>query len=110
MPESHRLQSVQAPIIPVIADLIQAHPGTISLGQGVVNYGPPSTAIAEITRFLAEPANHKYQGVSGTPSCGSASPKKLAAENCICVGDAHGNRLMVTAGGNQDSDSIADQG
>jgi aspartate/methionine/tyrosine aminotransferase len=67
MPESHRLQSVQAPIIPVIADLIQAHPGTISLGQGVVNYGPPSTAIAEITRFLAEPANHKYQGVSGIP-------------------------------------------
>ena len=42
MPESRRLQSVQAPIIPVIADLIRAHPGTISLGQGVVNYGPPS--------------------------------------------------------------------
>ena len=101
MPESRRLKSVQTPIIPVIAELIRAHPGTISLGQGVVNYGPPSTAVMEITRFLAEPANHKYQGVSGILPLRERIMQKLAAENCIDVGEAHGNRLMVTAGGNQ---------
>jgi aspartate/methionine/tyrosine aminotransferase len=101
MAESRRLKAVQTPIIPVIAGLIRAHPGTISLGQGVVNYGPPSAAVAEITRFLAEPGNHKYQGVSGIPTLQEAIAQKLAAENCIDVGDAHGNRLMVTAGGNQ---------
>jgi aspartate/methionine/tyrosine aminotransferase len=101
MAESRRLKAVQTPIIPVIAGLIRAHPGTISLGQGVVNYGPPSAAVAEITRFLAEPGNHKYQGVSGILTLQKAIAQKLAAENCIEVGDAHGNRLMVTAGGNQ---------
>ncbi len=101
MAQSHRLQAVQTPIIPAIADLIRAHPGTISLGQGVVNYGPPPAAAAEIARFLAEPENHKYQGTSGVPALLDAIAGKLADENGLRVGDAHGNRLMVTAGSNQ---------
>ena len=36
-----RMQAVQQPIIPVVGELIRRHPGTISLGQGVVHYGPP---------------------------------------------------------------------
>ena len=98
--ESHRLRAVQSPIIPVIADLIRAHPGTISLGQGVVCYGPPPAALAQLERFLAEPANHKYQPVAGIPALLEAVTQKLAAENGIAVGPAHGNRVMVTAGGN----------
>lgn len=101
MSESRRLHSVQTPIIPVIADLIRAHPGTISLGQGVVNYGPPPAAVAEIAQFLAEPENNKYQGVFGLPTLLEAISQKLATENRFSVGAAHGNRLMVTAGGNQ---------
>jgi len=101
MHESVRLAAVQAPIIPVIADLIRAHPGTISLGQGVVNYGPPPAALEQITRFLAEPSNHKYQPVVGIPALVDALEQKLAAENNVRVGVAHGNRTMVTAGGNQ---------
>ena len=100
MPESRRLRAVQTPIIPVIADLIRAHPGTISLGQGVVGYGPPPAALAQIERFLAEPANHKYQPVAGIPALIAAIEQKLAAENGVRVGPAHGNRTMVTAGGN----------
>ena len=100
MTESQRLRAVQSPIIPVIADLIRAHPGTISLGQGVVGYGPPPAALAQIERFLADPANHKYQPVAGIPALVEAIEKKLAAENGIRVGPAHGNRTMVTAGGN----------
>ena len=48
MPESRRLQSVQAPIIPVIADLIRAHPGTISLGQGAERKHPFLDEIAPL--------------------------------------------------------------
>jgi aspartate/methionine/tyrosine aminotransferase len=99
MPESLRLRAVQAPIIPVIADLIRRHPGTLSLGQGVVGYGPPPGIHAHLERFLAEPANHKYQAVAGIPDLLSAITAKLAAENGIAVGAE--NRLMVTAGGNQ---------
>ncbi len=100
MPESSRLRAVQSPIIPVIADLIRRHPGTISLGQGVVGYGPPPAATEQIARFLAEPANHKYQPVAGIPPLLAAIDQKLAAENALLVGPDHGNRTMVTAGGN----------
>jgi aspartate/methionine/tyrosine aminotransferase len=100
MHDSSRLRAVQAPIIPVIADLIRAHPGTISLGQGVVAYGPPPAAVAAIEGFLGDAANHKYQPVAGIPALVSAIETKLAAENGLRVGVAHGNRTMVTAGGN----------
>jgi len=98
MQESQRLRAVQSPIIPVIADLIRSCPGTISLGQGVVNYGPPPAALDQISRFLAEPTNHKYQSVAGIPELLDAIGAKLAAENALSVGPE--NRLMVTAGGN----------
>lgn len=100
MHESSRLRAVQSPIIPVIADLIRRHPGTISLGQGVVGYSPPPGATEQIARFLAEPANHKYQPVAGIPPLLAAIDQKLAAENALLVGPDHGNRTMVTAGGN----------
>ncbi len=98
MQESQRLRAVQSPIIPVIADLIRSCPGTISLGQGVVNYGPPPAAVDQIARFLAEPVNHKYQSVAGIPALLAAIEKKLAAENGLTLGPD--NRVMVTAGGN----------
>ena len=99
MNESQRLRSTQSPIIPVIADLIRSCPGTISLGQGVVGYGPPPAAVAQLDRFLADAANHKYQPVAGIPALLSAIEQKLATENGIRV--AAENRVMVTAGGNQ---------
>lgn len=101
MRDSHRLQAVQTPIIPVIADLIRANPGTISLGQGVVNYGPPPAASVQIARFLSEPENHKYQATSGLPALLESLARKLSVENGVDVGAAHGAGLMVTAGGNQ---------
>ncbi len=99
--ESRRAAATQAPIIPAIADLIRRHPGTISLGQGVVGYGPPPAATAQIARFLADPGLHKYQPVAGIPALLEALAQKLAAENRIPIGESHGNRIMVTAGGNQ---------
>ena len=98
MQESLRLRAVQTPIIPVIADLIRATPGTISLGQGVVNYGPPPAALAQIPAFLADAANHKYQPVAGIPSLLQAIETKLARENNFRI--TAENRVLVTAGGN----------
>ncbi|MES2694870.1 MAG: pyridoxal phosphate-dependent aminotransferase [Verrucomicrobiota bacterium] len=100
MHESLRLRAVQSPIIPVIADLIRACPGTISLGQGVVGYGPPPAAREALARFLAEPANHKYQPVAGSPLLLEAISATLVRENCLRVGTATDAGLMVTAGGN----------
>jgi aspartate/methionine/tyrosine aminotransferase len=98
MQESHRIRAVQAPIIPIVADLIRTHPGTISLGQGVVNYGPPPAALERLTAFSSEPAHHKYHAVTGLPDLIAAIQAKLAAENQVRVDD--GSRIVVTAGGN----------
>ena len=89
---------VQAPIIPTVADLIRNHPGTISLGQGVVHYPPPPEAVGRLSRFLAEPEIHKYKPVQGIPPLLEAITEKLASENQIRLDGS--NVLVVTAGGN----------
>ena len=95
---SRRLRAVQTPVIPVVADLIRRHPGTISLGQGVVGYGPPPEALEQISRCLAEPENHKYQPVTGLPALLDAVEAKLQSENGLTLGDD--SRVVITAGGN----------
>src|SRR5262245_42151028 len=67
MPESRRMAGVQTPIIPVVAEWIRQSPGTISLGQGVVGYGPPPEALARVQGFGASPDDHKYKPVVGLP-------------------------------------------
>jgi aspartate/methionine/tyrosine aminotransferase len=98
MTESIRLKSVQAPIIPVIGELIRQNPGTISLGQGVVWYPPPPQAAAQLAGFLANPVLNKYQAVYGIPELLGEIERKLEAENRIEVGK--GSSLFVTAGAN----------
>jgi aspartate/methionine/tyrosine aminotransferase len=93
-----RMQAVQTPIIPVVAALIRKHPGTISLGQGVVHYGPPAEAIENIGAFLADPENHKYRPVQGIPPLVGALTHKVRSENGILM-DAR-NTVVVTAGAN----------
>ncbi|MCX5772665.1 MAG: aminotransferase class I/II-fold pyridoxal phosphate-dependent enzyme [Candidatus Hydrogenedentes bacterium] len=95
---NRRMLAVQAPAIPLVADLIRDTPGTISLGQGVVGYGPPPQAIERIRDFLANPQNHKYQAVHGVPELRAQIQKKLREENCVEVGPDRA--LVVTAGGN----------
>jgi aspartate/methionine/tyrosine aminotransferase len=95
---STRMQAVQRPIIPIVAELIRRHEGTISLGQGVVHFSPPREAVARIERFLVDPENHKYKLVDGIPELVGALEKKLAAENRLAV-RPH-SRVVVTAGAN----------
>jgi aspartate/methionine/tyrosine aminotransferase len=98
MHQSQRMQAVQRPIIPIVAELIRQNPGTISLGQGVVHYGPPPEAIERYAAFSADPANHKYKAVEGIAELVDALERKLANENGIQLGGR--SRIVVTAGGN----------
>jgi aspartate/methionine/tyrosine aminotransferase len=93
-----RMEFVQTPIIPVVGALIRQHPGTISLGQGVVYYPPPQTAIEQISQFLSYPKNHQYQAVEGIPELQAAITEKLQTENGITI--TAENYIVVTAGSN----------
>jgi aspartate/methionine/tyrosine aminotransferase len=93
-----RMQAVQSPIIPVVGDLIRQNPGTISLGQGVVSYGPPPEVAQAIAHFLANPDLNKYQDVQGIPELRTAIAHKLATENQIQIAGIH--QVVITAGSN----------
>ncbi len=77
-----------------------AHPGTISLGQGVVRYAPPPEVAQRVAQYLARGGadDHKYKLVAGIDELQQRITAKLRAENRLEVGSA--SRLVVTAGGN----------
>jgi len=93
-----RMDAIQAPIVAVVGEWIRQTPGTISLGQGVVHYGPPAAAIDAVRSALGDPAIHEYQPVAGLVALRERIAAKLAEENGIDV--ARGCEVMVTAGGN----------
>jgi aspartate/methionine/tyrosine aminotransferase len=93
-----RMDAVQAPIVPVIGNIIRQVPGTISLGQGVVHYGPPQAALDAVSGALGSPSTHEYQDGAGLPALVDRLALKLREENGIDV--ARGVRIMVTAGAN----------
>lgn len=95
---AQRMKVVQTPIIPVIGELIRNHPGTISLGQGVVHYSPPPSAFENISNFFNQPELHKYQAVQGIPPLLDEIAKKLEQDNRIVIDEK--NSIVVTAGGN----------
>ena len=97
--ESLRLTAVQAPVIPIVGRWIAETPGTISLGQGVVSYGPPPEAVEAARRFGGATGDHRYGPVEGLPALVDLLEAKLASENGIQVRPA--SRVLVTAGGNQ---------
>ncbi len=84
-------------MVPIVADLIRETPGTISLGQGVVCYGPPEAALRNVIAHGAE-LDQFYGPVEGIPELAGMLTRKLAEENRITAGDER--RLVVTAGAN----------
>ena len=95
---SQRIAGVQSPIIPVVAGWVRQHPGTLSLGQGVVYYGPPQAALDAAREFGALPGDHHYGPVQGQPDLLEAIARKLANDNGVILGSDR--RVMVTAGSN----------
>jgi aspartate/methionine/tyrosine aminotransferase len=96
--QAARMDAVQTPVIPVIADLIRSTPGTISLGQGIVSYGPPREAVEALAAFGGKIEDHRYGPVEGLPDLVAAISEKLQRENGIAA--SRGRRVLVTAGGN----------
>lgn len=92
-----RITAIQPPIIPILGELIRSTPGTISLGQGIVSYGPPDEALDALHAFGTSPADHRYGPVEGDPDLLEVIGRKLHDENGI---DLTGRRVVVTAGGN----------
>jgi aspartate/methionine/tyrosine aminotransferase len=95
-----RMDAVQAPVVPIVGDLIRQVPGTISLGQGVVHYQPPREASDAVRAALegGDSAIHEYQQGTGLPDLVAAITAKLRAENGLDVD--RGSRVAVTAGAN----------
>ena len=96
--QSRRLAAVQPPVIPIIGRWTAETPGTISLGQGIVSYGPPAEVVDSVRSFGSNLSDHRYGPVEGLPALVSAIESKLAAENGIGVRPR--SRVLVTAGGN----------
>jgi aspartate/methionine/tyrosine aminotransferase len=92
------MDAIQAPIVAVVGALIRQVPGTISLGQGVVHYGPPPQVADAVRDALLRPSTHEYHEGEGLPALIERITRKLAAENLIDV--RRGSRVMVTAGAN----------
>ncbi len=105
METKHRLTSsaraagVQLPMVPTVTSWIAETPGAISLGQGMVGFGPPEAAMTAIPALVARPETHRYQPDPGIPELRQAFADKLQRENHIRV--APERRIMVTAGSNQ---------
>jgi aspartate/methionine/tyrosine aminotransferase len=92
------MDAVQAPIVPIVGDIIRQVPGTISLGQGVVHYPPPRAALEAARAALERPAINEYQDGNGLRALVDGLARKLRTENGVDV--AGGSRIMVTAGAN----------
>ena len=92
------MQAVKPPIVPVMERMIAATPGTISLGQGMVGFGPPQEAVDALATFQDVPDAHRYGPVEGLPPLIAAIETKLEAENGIRVRPS--SRVVVTAGSN----------
>lgn len=94
---SQRIAVVSDSIIPAVAKLITANPGTIAMGQGVVGYAPPPSIWDHIATFQANPHNHIYQDVDGIPQLREALRTKITHENRI---DCLDSEVIVTSGSN----------
>ncbi len=78
--------------------MIRARPGTISLGQGVVGYGPPTEALAALGSFPSSVEDNRYGPDEGIEGLIEALRQKLESDNQIRVGGA--SEIVVTAGAN----------
>lgn len=89
---------VQTPMIPVVGEWIAQHPGTISLGQGVVHYPAPQEVHQSVATAAAnEPRVDRYALVRGIDELLEQIDRKVSQENRI---DTSHRTCVVTAGSN----------
>jgi len=93
-----RLLDVQEPIIPKVQGWVLENPGTISLGQGIVSYGPPRESLQALADFGQAASDHRYGPVGGDFELKSLLIKKLREENGLTLGPDQA--VFVSAGSN----------
>lgn len=93
-----RLSQVQSPVIPVMGALIRQTPGTLSLGQGMVSWGPPPQVQERVLQALsADPSLHLYGPGAGEPELLAALHSWLQQQHRL---DLSESELLITAGSN----------
>lgn len=108
MQPAERLQRVLRPVIPELGALVRKTPGTLSLAQGMVGWGPPPGVMAAIVEAVAQaPADHGLLDHYG-PVAGDAELLAALAASLVADGlDLAGAELWVTAGSNMAFHAIA---
>ena len=104
-----RLDAVQSPVIPVMGALIRQTPGTLSLGQGMVHWGPPAQALEAIRSAIGDPCGgdpvlHRYGAMAGEPELREAVGHWLQRQHGL---DLEGTAVLITAGSNMAFHAIA---
>ena len=94
--QARRMVAVQMPVMGFVADLMRQNPVTISLGQGVVHYGPPRAALDAAHNAIELPQSHLYGYVIGHAELREACAAKMLRENNL---DPR-FEVVVTAGSN----------
>jgi len=102
---ARRLAAVLEPVIPQVGALIATHPGTLSMAQGMVDWGPPSAVLEAVTAALAgaqadgaaAAALDRYGPLQGDPELLAALRAHLVERHGL---DLDGSALLVTAGSN----------
>lgn len=92
-----RIESVQTPVIPTVGQWITEHPGTISLGQGIVHYPPPPGVSAAVAAAAEQLPVSRYCAVQGIPELHERIRHKLETENGM---DPSRASVLCTAGSN----------
>ncbi|MEY4297240.1 MAG: Aminotransferase class-I [Cyanobacteriota bacterium] len=112
MPElgaARRLAAVQTPVIPVMGELIRRSPGTLSMGQGMVHWGPPPAVHEAIRQATGgdtsdDPSLDAYGPVAGDPALLQALAGWLRQVHGL---DLEGAALLLSAGSNMAFNAIA---
>ena len=104
---AERLQRVLRPVIPELGALVRRTPGTLSLAQGMVGWGPPPQVAQAAAEALAREGGHGpldlYGPVAGDPELLAVLASSLRADGL----DLDGADLWVTAGSNMAFNALA---
>lgn len=62
---ARRLSSVLHPVIPKLGRLLRDHPGSLSLGQGIVSWGPPESVRSALSNLTTQSGSIDHYGPMG---------------------------------------------
>ena len=96
---ARRLEQVQQPVIPVMGELIRQTPGPLSLGKGMVSWGPPEQVHQALAAALQQhdPGLDRYGPVAGSEALREALGLWLQREQGL---DLSQSAVLITAGSN----------